>query len=374
MRQARCFRLCVQVQAPMVESAVVKAHVVAEGRVDAKGHADPEGEYDGAVRAHLRLGITWRGFQAFCQQELEIQDSLFMAPGMIAMFKDVHEVRARWGYTAPGEHDAWIAEAYPDELTCYDLNAAIKKWLRANNAADKSVCEVLQARGFVDSADKKLAVGPAASFLSHTQKENPWELYMCMSHLHLGRRGLEPKLPIWVDACSLRQCANNEFRADEVVHLIKEIGFTYVSMDDEGAYSTRSFCLLETYAAVVAQQPLSVREAEDSFWCCNPLTWCCCIRMLPCYDPGFAAVDSASAQCWSPEDKVKIDEYIAKNVEGGHVTINQIMDREAVRGFRQKQLFLFNILCCFPCHCCCLIAKITCPALRPWVWDSCTSV
>lgn len=160
MRQARCFRLCVQVQAPMVESAVVKAHVVAEGRVDAKGHADPEGEYDGAVRAHLRLGITWRGFQAFCQQELEIQDSLFMAPGMIAMFKDVHEVRARWGYTAPGEHDAWIAEAYPDELTCYDLNAAIKKWLRANNAADKSVCEVLQDSSTAPTRNWPLALRP----------------------------------------------------------------------------------------------------------------------------------------------------------------------------------------------------------------------
>ena len=180
------------------------------------------------------------------------------------VFKGVEVIRAKWGYTAPGEPDAWIAEAYPDELTCYDLNAVIKKWLRANGVSDKSVCEVLEERAYVDLGEKKPAVGRAASFLSHTQKEDPFDMYTCMGNLEGGRRDLKPGQPIWVDACSLRQCASNEFRADEVVQLIKEIGYTYVSMDFEGAYPSRSFCLLETYAAVVARQPLAIRETEES--------------------------------------------------------------------------------------------------------------
>ena len=155
------------------------------------------------------------------------------------------------------------------------------------------------------------------------------------------------------------------------MQLIKEIGFTYVSMDVERVYPSRTFCLLETYATVVAQHPLQIREVENECSPCDPSSWCCCVKMLPCYDPGFGhTVDSAQADCRSLEDKERIDDYIVANVKGGHQTINLVMEREMLRGFRQKQCFLFNLFCCLPCHCCCMLAKNS-RTLRPWVFDSC---
>ena len=64
--------------------------------------------------------------------------------------------------------------------------------------------------------------------------------------------------------------------------------------------------------------------------------------------------------------------YISSNVEGGHAQLNQIMEREMAKGFKQKQLFMCIMWFCLPCHCCCMIAKAS-PALRPWVWDACAA-
>ena len=42
-----------------------------------------------------------------------------------------------------GERDAWIARAYPDKPTSYDLNVQVRMWLHANGYEDKSACEAL---------------------------------------------------------------------------------------------------------------------------------------------------------------------------------------------------------------------------------------
>ena len=124
----------------IVEPGHVPGHTIS-----AAGHGDSATAiFSGEVRPHLKLGITWRGFQTFCFQELEILHYPFskkegVYSAVLMMFKEVDVIRARWRYTAPGEPDAWIAESYPDELTCYDLNAVIKRWLHANGASDRSI-------------------------------------------------------------------------------------------------------------------------------------------------------------------------------------------------------------------------------------------
>ena len=61
-------------------------------------------------------------------------------------------VREKWGYCKEGELDAWIAEQYPHKLTCYDLNACVRKWLEHNRAErDKLKVELAALRRERDS-------------------------------------------------------------------------------------------------------------------------------------------------------------------------------------------------------------------------------
>ena len=143
-------------------------------------------------------------------------------------------------------------------------------------------------------------------------------------------------------------------------------------MDEERLYPERSFCLLETYATIVAGHTLRLRE-RDECECCHPWTWCCCVQCLPCYDHGFSGtVNSGDAQCRSQSDKITIDEYIVSNVDGGHATVNAVMEREMTRGALQLNRTRFLITCCCPCFLCCQLLRQS-PRCAVCVPDACGS-
>lgn len=105
---------------------------------------------------------------------------------------------------------SWIASSYGDRLTGYDLAEAVKVWLRANNAENQSVCEVLRERGWRTSSAERDGVGGADVFLSHVQAELPSITLEAMSRIDsrfgVARKGTKSVgSRIWVDFFSLRQ-------------------------------------------------------------------------------------------------------------------------------------------------------------------------
>jgi len=244
----------------------------------------------------------------------------------------------------------WLSEAFKDKLTCYDLNLAIRKWLKDTGNEDKSVCEVLQAEGFKEhtflgqalghyreggQAPKGLegrpAVGEAQAFQSHVQSESPYDLFTAMSSLSIGKAGTKPGAAIWVDSFSLRQCASNEFSPAEVVSLIGEIGATYAVIDGTTSYATRTFCVLESYATVHTGARLEMVKSKPEG--CGSFIglvtdYCCCYVCTAYACP--IKVDSANAQTRSKKDKALIDDYVRESV--GFAVLDETMEREIHKG------------------------------------------
>jgi hypothetical protein len=321
---------------------------------------------DGAVREHLLLGINYPGMRRFLVEELRMG---VVEPGGL-VFKPVQEVRNFGGYCTDGSPDSWIATAFPDKLTCYDLNAMVKKWLKDNNAMDKSVCEVLQERGYMDEDNvtqdySHPAVGKAKEFLSHTQIEHPFNVDSMMAMIAMSHGGSH-RPPVWIDAFCLRQWCSGEFDPVEIVELIARIGRTSVSLDKQRLLYTRSFCLLETYASVKARARVDIYDMAGKGHIdgdCIKYNLCCCIKMCPCYDFDIK-VDSAAASTRRVEDKALIDEYISKNIEGGHSVLNQEIEREIEEGMHCGFAQNFTAVYCCPCYCCCCCRK-WCPGCVP---------
>ena len=295
-----------------------------------------------AVRPHLKLGITCAGAKAFLESgrlakygyrpswqksykddngKLVAANVGYMGGSNWPRNEKVTEIRQRNKHPIDPKDPPpeFLDGTYPEQLTCYDLNIAIRNWLRDTGNEDKSVCEVLQAEGFTEPSNlgpgcpvcfPRLAVGEAKAFQSHVQCESPEEMFDSMDSLSLGRAGIKPGSPIWVDSFSIRQCQPNEFIPEEVVALIGEIGTTYAVMDKKGTYTARTFCMLEAYATVHHNSRLRItrmvnspyggqsfiRAMGDSLCCC----WVC--------DWEATKVDSANAQTRSREDKELIDE------------------------------------------------------------------
>lgn len=158
------------------------------------------------LREHYELGITTSAARKFIREDLkwnmldtgldepefsidELESGRERREREHRQRKTLEEIRPHWGYTrrcsdwcdawSPEEQkahlsqctlcdkDSWIMDAFPETLTCYDLIACVRKWLVQNDAANMSVCEVLQARGCSSS------VGKAECFMSHVQAEHP---------------------------------------------------------------------------------------------------------------------------------------------------------------------------------------------------------
>lgn len=189
-------------------------------------------------------------------------------------------------------YDGWIGMAFPDRLTCYHISELIRAYLRAQPEcaqAPLSVCELFHRRGWP-------GVGPAVSFLSHVQSEHPEDALSAMG---------SADEPIWVDVFSLRQTATDAWDSREVVSLIQDIGRVCIQIDRMLTYTTRSFCILEAFAAINGDAQINVRLPDAPFCSCEGCTLNC--------ESGLT-VDTRSASTRTAEDKAQIDEYVERYV------------------------------------------------------------
>jgi hypothetical protein len=266
------------------------------------------------------------------------------------------------------------ASIYKDQLTVYDLIAHVKKWLKIHGEGDESVVEVLQRKGW-----GKEYLGPAKVFLSHSQAEHPAEMMAGLIAAAFEVAGIgdtnKPgakwnKVPVWIDAFSLRQTATrreDRFDADQIVALIKKIGCTVATIDNTRRYVTRSMCIMESYATITTGGQLMIRPAlndwlpdifdadhTDMDWLpdifdadhtdeshmdvgehalgplvkaiahSSPAYPCCCLAywLAP-----HEKVDAAKTETSLVEDKLMIDRWMQER-PGGFEVVNQTMERE----------------------------------------------
>ena len=225
----------------------------------------------------------------------------------------------------------------PVGLTGYDLCVAIRKWCRANGYADKSVCEILQEEG--SSVNGRPDVGLAQVFYSHVQKESVnvrlETLTMMPSSGPLSPVMLSDNLYIWIDYVSLRQCLGSEFVPNEIVQLISDLGQTIIELDHDHAYMRKSFCLLESYAAVeckgkVLCRAIGIGDASDDMK--NACSESTCRVFHGLHYPSVH-VDSRSATTWRASNKALIDDYI-ESLPGGFAYLNKVLLRSFKRSMR----------------------------------------
>jgi hypothetical protein len=239
------------------------------------------------------------------------------------------ELRPRQGSQA----EPWIAEAYPDRLTGYDLVGSVRIWLREEKEEAHSVCEVLKARDWD-------GVGDAEVFVSHAQVEGPGltiDLMTIVNHAQ-GRMANVPRQEArqWVDFFSLRQCAS-DFAPREVYALIKLIGVTAVAMDFQEekkaiGYLSRSFCLLEAWATIDSGGKLLIESRVGN---------------MSDFTDDVLKVDSEKAQTRRPEDKQKVDDFIRAGV--GFERLNKAIEEEIGRADASQMMCLAKLCCCCPC-------------------------
>merc|ERR1712216_503107 len=78
----------------------------------------------------------------------------------------------------------------------------------------------------------------------------------------LGEHGLTG-VPIWLDYICLRQC-RDDFQLERVLALMGRVPHVLALVDDEIQYPTRSYCVLEAFAAVLFKATLNV-QMTDAF-------------------------------------------------------------------------------------------------------------
>jgi len=163
--------------------------------------------------------------------------------------------------------EQWIVNEYRNQLTCYHIIGAVKKWLQEHGAEGSSVCEVLMQPPF-----EWEGVGDAKWFVSHVQSEHPKNTLLTMQE-HCDDCQ-------WVDIFSLRQW-QKDFEPGEIHKLIKEIGSTVSVIDAQKTYTKKIFCIFEAYSAaeeegstfeVLIQQEGCTR-GRCMAYCCG--CWCC---------------------------------------------------------------------------------------------------
>jgi hypothetical protein len=260
---------------------------------------------------HLLLGISGIGMLEFLAHE----DVRFIVPKGNGDGADFENATA-WKYNAEllrGEDGyallvaGYVAGAITlddvhglGNMQGYDLQQFLASWLRRKGHADKSVLEVIEADDRFENLRKH--VGPAFVFWSHIQLEDALLTTFSGIFEEEGRGRISALNNIsvqtyWLDYFCLRQC-QQDFDLHVVLGLVRKIGTLVAAIDPDLVYVSRSFCILEAYAACA--------WGETNFICHT--TGSC----ADVFEKKLAEqkIDSKAAQTRSPKDKAKIDELI----------------------------------------------------------------
>ena len=265
---------------------------------------------------HLLLGISVEGMLAFLAHE----DVKFIVPraGGIVDNNGLRWIynekildtekgcqRPQWHEEMAGPIARGDAERGLGNVQGYDLQRFIAAWLSRNGCEDKSVLEVIDEDERFEELRKY--VGPASVFWSHIQLEDA--LFTTIKGIAIEEaRGRLPRREgvvaegatqqqfFWLDYFCLRQC-QSDFDVHVVLGLIRHIGCLVAAIDNDLVYVTRSFCILEAYAAcawgeteLLCYSEMEQAEIHEKVASCN--------------------INSKDAQTRSEKDKKKIDDLI----------------------------------------------------------------
>lgn len=243
-------------------------------------------------RRHLRLGVTVEGQVLF----LERAGFLQKRPGHTEtkhkdwLYMPTYQRRAKLAgwlddqVGAPQRDAAEESDGGMSSMTGHDLADFLRQWLRKEGHEGLSVCDVI----LKDARFKDLRnhVSVANVFWSHIQLEG----YCGQNSLHHGATtkgcmrttlanmhlidnyaspALKSLLPPtsqrfhWVDYFCLRQC-QQDFQVDAIIALIADIGFPVAGVDNDLPYFSRSFSILELYAAIKGGATLGINQMISS--------------------------------------------------------------------------------------------------------------
>jgi hypothetical protein len=216
----------------------------------------------------------------------------------------------------------WLNEQVGSRMTGYDLCLFLRTWLETNGYKHLSICEVIltderfrDLRGFISIANV---------FLSHTQNQDflrtiktIYPSWIFDAHVP----NVDGPVYFWVDYFCLRQC-QPDFEPNAIVRLIAEIGAFSGAIDDlKNGYFSRSFCILEVYAAIVSEAKLKLPtgiEFADFPHKPSPPVQAHREFIERC-------IKSADATTRDSADKKLIDAFICENIAGGFDALDAII-------------------------------------------------
>ena len=277
--------------------------------------------------------LYWRYTENYARQPWQGADGTY----------EPNWLNAAFGEIKPSKEAEDVAR---DNVVGYDVADFIRARLKqyGDEYTNLSICELIQKHERFEKL--RQFVRPAELFWSHVQSEPligrrreesggrmTWStsFHLCMvlegvsesllrlngdsvNPWHFGpREGLSASTSLWIDYFSLRQ-NQNDFDPRTVVALIAQIGGLVASLTeavegpgeiDNFVYLTRSFCVLEAYAAVKAQK--DPRNAGYRFIVQQNV----CLRP---YEMGElldkAPVNAVQAQTQRKKDKKQIDDFV----------------------------------------------------------------
>ena len=167
-----------------------------------------------------------------------------------------------WKYTseyARGPGTEWLTDQFGAivaggphgrlHMAGYDACVFIRRWLQDHGYADRSLAEVVLTNP--EWTDLKEHVGPASLFWSHLQSEPLVGVRSTLGTMAAYLRSSADSPFIWCDYVCLRQARQGDFRIPAVIECVHLAGAVVACIDVEMEYAARSFCLVESFAAVV---------------------------------------------------------------------------------------------------------------------------
>jgi hypothetical protein len=309
-------------------------------------------------RSHLRLGITLEGMYRFLEEVglIEWEVSRYAS-------KSYHGSLG-WKYVQTSyqrrEKLQWIEDSGTADpvkqdphhglanMTGYDICDFLRQWLKREGFGELSVCEViLTSERF---GHLRHHCNLATIFWSHIQRE-PCVAGLpnsgTLSYIYeasIKQLGIDPfeedagfaGLFFWVDYFSLRQATSapgGDFKTEAVVDLIKDMGALVACIDPSMHYATRTFCVLELYAAVAGGVRLVCHTADGD----RAKTEGRLLEKPP---------NTAAASTRNSADKNLIDEYIISSI--GFAALDELVARTIIAGGVCKKHLRVRCPDCYP--------------------------
>lgn len=305
---------------PLSDTMTVRQLLVREGHAELIGWKSTfKCEFTGRIGGLSTQALVDYGSDAKMKNEHFLLG--MTVEGMVEVLKLVGFLDADAKYTAAAysaaceRREQWKLpgkELGERDVEGYDVCWYIRKWLKDHHLDQYSLCEVVLVNQEPDWVRLRKHVNLASVFWSHIQGEaavvGPESTLSSMNaYLNWKVKGGEATY-IWTDYFCLRQ-NRQDFNPEVVIEAVHRIGKLVACMDAERTYLKRSFCLMESFAAVME---MGKCEYECVIHHMRGKHEAICCKDASTRDPadkkkidafiegtvGFTMLDSIMSQCW----------------------------------------------------------------------------